>query len=148
MDQTVRVWSATSGRRRLGPLVHERQLTGLAFSPDGQLLVGGGGGTDVGGSILIWNASSGAISANVVCPRGVDSLSFSSDSRRIATCGSDAVVQIWDATGEHETLSLDGNGGRVSAVVFAADELRLYSAARDGVVKLWDGAINRRPPPQ
>jgi WD40 repeat protein len=140
MDRTVRVWSATSGRRHVGPLSHPHQLTSLAFSPDGRLLAGGGGATDLGGRILIWDASSGAISAKVECPRGVDCLSFSSDSRRIATCGSDAVVQIWDATGEHETLSLDGRGGRVSAVVFAAHDLRLYSAARDGVVKLWDGS--------
>ena len=70
---------------------------------------------------------------------GIDSLSFSPDSRRIATCGSDAIVQVWDATGGHETLSLDGRGGRVSAVLFAPRDLRLYSAGRDGVVKLWDG---------
>ncbi len=70
----------------------------------------------------------------------MDTLSFSSDSRRIATCGSDSVVQIWDATGGHETLSLDGEGGRVSAAVFAPYDLRLYSAACDGVVKLWDGS--------
>ncbi len=42
--------------------------------------------------------------------------------------------------GEHETLSLDGRGGRVSAVLFAPRDLRLYSAGRDGVVKLWDGS--------
>jgi WD40 repeat protein len=70
----------------------------------------------------------------------VDCLSFSRDSRRIATCGSDSVVQVWDATGGHETLSLDGRGGRVSAVLFATHDLRLYSAGSDGVVKLWDGS--------
>ncbi len=59
MDRTVRVWSAKSGRRRLGSLSHPNQLTSLAFSPDGQLLAGGGGATDMGGSILIWDASSG-----------------------------------------------------------------------------------------
>jgi eukaryotic-like serine/threonine-protein kinase len=140
MDRTVRVWSATSGRRRLGPLSHPHQLTSLAFSPDGRLLAGGGGATDKGGKILIWDASSGTTSATVECPRGVDSLSFSPDSRRIATCGSDTVVQVWDATGGHETLSLDGRGGRVSAVVFAPHGLRLYSAGRDGAVKRWDGS--------
>ncbi len=140
MDRTVRVWSATSGWRRLGPLSHPYQLTTLAFSPDGRLLAGGGGATNIGGRIQIWDATSGTISAKVECPRGVDSLSFSSDSRRIATCGSDSVVQVWDATGGHETLSLDGHGGRVSAVLFSVRDLRLYSAGRDGVVKLWDGS--------
>jgi WD40 repeat protein len=67
-------------------------------------------------------------------------LTFSPDSRRIATCGADSVVQIWDASGGNETLSLTGHGDRVSAVLFAPRELRLYSAARDGVVKCWDGS--------
>ena len=57
MDRTVRVWSATSGRRLLGPLTHKHQLTSLAFSPDGELLAGGGGAKDKGGTIGIWNAS-------------------------------------------------------------------------------------------
>jgi len=140
MDRTVRVWSATSGRRRLGPLSHDYRLTSLAFSPDGRLLAGGGGTTDLEGSIRVWDASSGAISATVKCPGGVDSLSFSPDSRRIATCGSDSVVQIWDATGGVETLSLSGHKDRVSAVLFAPRDLRLYSAGRDGVVKRWDGS--------
>ena len=99
MDRTVRVWSAASGRRWLGPLAHEHQLTSLAFSPDGRLLAGGGRAIDKVGMVRIWDASSGYVSATVESPRGVDSLSFSHDSRRIATCGSDSVVQIWDATG-------------------------------------------------
>ncbi len=139
LDSTVQVWSTTSGRRRLGPLSHKYQLTSIAFSPDGRLLAGGGGARDMGGTIRIWDAAAGRVLAQVDCPRGVNSLSFSPDSQRIATCGFDSVVQIWDFTGGAETLSLDGRGGRVSEVFFARGDLRLYSAGRDGVVKLWDG---------
>ena len=140
MDSTVQVWYATSGRRRLGPLSHKYQISSLAFSPDGRLLAGGGGARDMGGIIQIWDSASGTMLPPVDCPRGIDSLSFSPDSQRIATCGSDSVVQIWDFTGGAETLSLDGGGGRVSDVFFAREDLRLYSAGRDGVVKLWDGS--------
>jgi WD40 repeat protein len=139
MDCTVRVWYARSGGRRLGPLKHPHPVTSLAFSPDGRLLAGGGGSTDKGGRVLIWDASSGTISATIDCPRGVDSLSFSPDGRRIATSGADAAIQVWDATGGHETLSLSGHDDRVSGVVFSTRAHRLYSAGRDGVVKLWDG---------
>ena len=76
----------------------------------------------------------------VDCPRGAESLSFSSDGRRIATCGSDAVVQIWDATGGHETLSLHGHTRPRLGRPVRPHDLRLYSAGRDGVVKLWDGS--------
>jgi eukaryotic-like serine/threonine-protein kinase len=141
MDRTVRVWSAASGARRLRPLVHPYQVTSLTFSPNGRLLAGGGAETDGGGKLLIWNASSGAIATRIDCPRGVDCASFSFDSRRIATCGTDdIVVQVWDVTGGHETLSLTGHTDRVSAVLFACHGLRLYSAGRDGLVKLWDGS--------
>jgi WD40 repeat protein len=146
MDRTVRVWSATSGGRRFGPLSHPHQITCLAFSPHGRLLAGGGGAIDKGGRILIWDASSGRISAEFDCPRGVDALSFSPDNRRIATCGSDTVVQVWDATGGHETLSLQGHDDRVSSVSFAPDAMRLYSAGRDGAIKLWDGSTTAPMP--
>jgi WD40 repeat protein len=138
-DRTIRIWSATSAPRRLRTLAHPHQVTCLSFSPDGRLLAAGGGAIDKGGRVLIWDASSGAISTTVECPRGVDFLSFSPDSRRVATCGADSVVQVWDATGGHETLSLQGHRDRVTAVLFEPSALRLYSAGRDGVVKLWDG---------
>jgi WD40 repeat protein len=140
MDRTVRTWSARSGGRHMRPLVHPYGITSVAFSPDGRLLAGGGVETGGGGRLLIWDASSGTNSTTIECPRGVDCLSFSADSQRVATCGADLVVQVWDATGGHETLSLTGHKDRVSAVLFALHDLRLYSAGRDGVVKNWDGS--------
>ena len=139
-NRTVRVWSASSGGRRLGPLAHQYPIACLAFSPDGRLLAGGGGGNDRGGEVRVWDASSGRVLTTIDCQRGVDSLSFSLDSRRVATCGADTVVQIWDVTGGVETLSLHGHDDRVSAVFFAPHAQRLYSAGRDGVIKLWDGS--------
>jgi WD40 repeat protein len=139
LDRTVRVWSASSGGRRLGPLAHTYPISCLAFSPDGRLLAAGGGAAEKGGEVWVWDASSGRVLTTIDCQRGVDSLSFSPDSLRIATCGPDTVVQVWDATGGHETLSLQGHRDRVVAVFFAPHAQRLYSAGRDGVVKLWDG---------
>ena len=56
---------------------------------------------DVGGTKLSAGLvhDNGTLSARVECSRGVDTLSFSPDSRRIARCGSDATVQIWPVRG-------------------------------------------------
>ncbi len=137
-DGTVRIWSASSGGRRLGPLAHPFSIACLAFSPDGRLLAAGGTSKDRS-AVWIRDASSGKVVARIDCQRGVNSLSFSPDSQRIATCGIDTVVQIWDATGGVETLSLRGHSDRVSAVLFAPKAMRLYSAGRNGAIKLWDG---------
>lgn len=139
-NRSVQVWSASSGGRRLGPLVHEYPIACLAFSPDGRLLAAGGGANDKGGAVRVWDAYSGKVLITIDCRRGVDSLCFSPDSRRVATCGIDTVVQIWDVTGGAETLSLQGHRDRVSAVLFAPSAMRLYSAGRDGAIKLWDGS--------
>jgi WD40 repeat protein len=42
---TVAVWDASTGRQLGGPLAAHgsSSVTGIAFSPDGQLLVSGGG---------------------------------------------------------------------------------------------------------
>ena len=143
MDRTVQLWSPSSGARRRGTLEHPHPISCLAFSPDGRLLAAGGGSVDKGGTVVIWDAASGAVVATIECPRGVDSLSFSPDGRRVATCGPDPVVQVWDTTGGHETLSLEGHRDRVSNVVFAPRTMRLYTSGRDGAVKLWDGETAR-----
>ncbi len=70
-NRSVQVWSGSSGGRRLGPLVHEYPIACLAFSPNGQLLAAGGGANDKGGSVRVWDASSGKVLTTIDCRRGV-----------------------------------------------------------------------------
>src|SRR5204862_444636 len=90
-DGRARIWSAESGRRlhvlRQGP-----SLDTVSFSPDGKLLVAGGGD----GTARIWGARTGRLVHEL---RGhsddVVGAVFSPSGRLVATASSDGTVRLY-----------------------------------------------------
>jgi WD40 repeat protein len=74
---------------------HQRWVSSVAFSPDGQRIVSGGGD----GSIRLWETATGKpIGEAFLVPQGnVDSVAFSPDGRRIVSGGEDGYVRLWPA---------------------------------------------------
>ena len=64
-------------------------------------------------------------------------VTFSPDSRRFASCGSDHTVRLWQIDGGGCQV-LRGPTDNVFAVAFHPDGRRLASAGRDRAVWLWD----------
>ena len=67
----------------------------------------------------------------------INALTFSPDSRRLASCGSDRTVRLWQIDGGACQV-LRGHTDEVFAVAFHPDGTRLASAGRDRAVWLWD----------
>jgi WD40 repeat protein/predicted Ser/Thr protein kinase len=130
------VFDATTGavvaRLRLGAR-HDSKA--LAYSPDGRWLAGAS--TDEK-TIWLFDAHTHERLAQFPGHEGIiRTVTFSPDSRRLASCGSDHTVRVWKID-DGACQVLRGHTDEIFAVAFHPDGTRLASAGRDRAVWLWD----------
>ncbi|QBD77567.1 hypothetical protein EPA93_16840 [Ktedonosporobacter rubrisoli] len=70
----------------------------------------------------------------------VNSVAWSSDSKRIASAGDDFTVQVWDATDGNNPYTYTGHTDDVFAVSWAAKGKLIASAGRDHTVQIWNSS--------
>jgi hypothetical protein len=73
----------------------------------------------------------------------VNSVAFSPDGRRIASCSADMTVKIWDVATGKEIATCKGHTMYIGSVAFSPDGRRIASGSKDKTVKIWDAANAR-----
>jgi WD40 repeat protein len=108
----------------------------VAFSPDGTRFVTGGGNSTkrLGNAVMVRDVRTGK--ALVEMKTGAQSVSFSSDSKRIVTGFWSA--RVWDAETGTQLLELKGPQGGVQSAAFSPDGTRIVTGSRDKGVQVWD----------
>lgn len=148
LDETVKVWDATSGKELLTFKKHHYWGTrSVAFDADGRRLASGG----YDGTVKIWDATTGQKYFTLVNyepnpVHAVWSVAFSPDGRRLACAvgsghNEETAIIIWDATTGKKSLTLMGHKSAIWSVAFSPDGKRLASASDDYSVKVWDITI-------
>ncbi|CAG7852866.1 Vegetative incompatibility protein HET-E-1, partial [Serendipita indica DSM 11827] len=147
-DRTVRLWDGTTGAS-LGTLEgHTREVSCLAFSPDGRRLASGSGialyacgmGPPVQALGRLRDIPGGLMSG--LLARWAPSCIWISGShygRRLASGSQDHTVRLWDGTTGASLGTLEGHTWEVSCLAFSPDGHRLASGSHDRTVCLWDG---------
>jgi WD40 repeat protein len=141
-------WEIPGGREKatyLFPKSKPTSLTGLmspgwglAYSPDGRTLAGGGsrGGED--GFLCLWDTASGDGAELAALRRPITTVAYSPDGRTIASGGMDGKLVLWDPATRRERLRIEANRSYLAPVAFSPDGRMVASANEARWVKLWD----------
>jgi WD40 repeat protein len=140
----VTLWDVETGREvsRLTDL--RWPVNCVAFSPDGTLLVTGGGTPDkrpgARGELKVWDVAKQSVVATLDGHAGaVLAVCFSPDGLELAAGGVDEMICLWDVKRARSRLSMGGLSGGVQALAFSPDGRTLaWSGRHDGLVSLRD----------
>jgi WD40 repeat protein len=133
----VKAWDTTSGKETASLTLRDREVSGLAFSPDGSRFVTAsmvwdrGRGTGSGTEVKLWETHG----ARGVLTPGWQAESFApvafSPDGRLVVCGWHA----WDVATGKEAFQLAGADG--GCLAFSPDAKLVAAATSDPAVKVW-----------
>ena len=134
ISETLHIWDAKSGELIKIFRDPNKRLTFLAVSPDGTKVIGKAVEED---QMHIWDIDTSE--RLLTLERAGPCAAFSSDGMRIATCGKNNTVQVWDASSGKPLLTLEGHESRVGNIAFSLDGKLIVSHAEDDkALRVWD----------
>jgi WD40 repeat protein len=136
--QTSSISAAQPWRKvRLIYSLEERTtVESLVFSPDGKILISGGGRNDP--QMRLWSVETGENLSKVRAQRtAISALAISPNGKTLVSGGEDAAINFWDwQTGEYQATILDHNSS-VTSLAIAPDGKFLVSGSLDGI-RVWN----------
>ena len=137
LDRTMQLWETATGKL-LHKVTDDNNLFCVAFGPDSRLLAYSGKSRDITVYDAVRHRAVWTLRGHLGTTRD---LSFSPDGARLASCGEDGQVRIWDlASGRPigPSIARVQDGSTITCVAFSPDGRQLATAGRDALVRLWD----------
>ncbi|MHB2018776.1 MAG: WD40 repeat domain-containing protein, partial [Candidatus Xenobia bacterium] len=102
------------------------------FSADNKMVAAG----CLGGSVGVWNVSTGMTLCRISTGHDVLAVAFSPDGRMLATAQGNT-VSLWDVASGHALRTLRGHDDRVQAVAFGTEGRTVISSSSDHTIRVW-----------
>ncbi len=117
----------------LGPPIFARGGGGLVFSPDGKLLLSGGGN-----NISLWDVSSRTLLSSRLQHNAVKDVAISSDGETVVSVGKGMII-FWDISANDSAIrTLSGHKASVTGLAFTPEGKNLISSSLDGQIIFWN----------
>jgi len=130
----AREWEAATGEELAVYSADDREIYGLAVSPDGSRMAIG----LQDGEILVWDTAERKIILRLAGHAGlVFRLAFSPDGTRLASASFDGYAKIWDIAAGEEQVTLYGSTSNVFGADFHPNGTQLAAAGGDGSVRTY-----------
>jgi WD40 repeat protein len=119
-------------------------IKSLAFSPDGKLLVSGGGLASKGGEVFVWDPAAGELRHAFTGLNDVIGAVAISPQGHLAAGCNDGLIRLWlkpraDLPYAGEPLRIRADAQGVYALAFNGNGRRLATAGHDGRIRTWGG---------
>lgn len=115
------------------------ELLDVSFSPNGQYISACGYGSN---TFRVWRIEEWSdpieLTGHTSLSPRVNSVSFSHDSRYLASAGYDNTIRIWQVGDWNLLATLTGHTGSVESVAFSVDDRFLASASADSTIRIWN----------
>jgi WD40 repeat protein/DNA-binding SARP family transcriptional activator len=136
----VRLWDVASGR--ITAIIDAPQrATGLQFSPDGSMLVGGSGPVHRG-LVFVWRPGRPNKPPDRFRTRGtVEELDFTPDGSQLVVStgwGDGGYFVLWDPAAQRIVKTVHADDAGVLAAAISTDARTLMTGGQTGIVRLWD----------
>jgi WD40 repeat protein len=137
----VILWDASTGAVKQKLIGFADRVVSLSFTADSKLLATGGGVPTEEGEIKVFEVATAKEVLNIKKDGHSDTVfgvCFSPDGTKLATCGADKFVKVFEIPSGKFLKSFEGHTHHVLDVGWKADGKLLASAGADNVVKIWD----------
>lgn len=139
-DNSIYIWN-NQGQLTATLKGHNRYITSLAFSPNGEILAS----ASADGTVQLWDMTSNQHVQTLQLPNRSDfvPIAFSPDSKLLAAGAADGSISLWDVeTGQLTGDPLEAHTDGILSLAFSPKGI-LASSGFDNTIILWDTATRQ-----